>query len=82
MLIHEHDRDNWAIGGELLSERRGAQKDTLPDLDALFRKPVKSPRLSRQPESHQQNRDHGDKAANPDRGRQARPRARGCGAVG
>ena len=37
VLIHEHDRDNWAIGGELLSERQKAP--TLPDLDALFKKP-------------------------------------------
>src|ERR1700761_7360776 len=25
VVIHEHDRDNWAIGGELLSERRSAR---------------------------------------------------------
>ncbi len=43
VLIHEHDKDNWAIGGELLSERRGAPKDSLPDLDALFRKPAEKP---------------------------------------
>jgi 4-oxalocrotonate tautomerase len=40
VVIQEHDRDSWAIGGELLSERRSAQKDALPDLDSLFRKPV------------------------------------------
>jgi 4-oxalocrotonate tautomerase len=41
VLIHEHDRDNWAIGGELLSERRTAKPDdALPDLDALFKKPA------------------------------------------
>jgi len=40
VLIHEHDRDNWAIGGELLSERSSARKEALPDLDALFRKPA------------------------------------------
>jgi 4-oxalocrotonate tautomerase len=41
VLIHEHDRDNWAIGGELLSERRSAKPDdALPDLDSLFRKPA------------------------------------------
>jgi len=39
VLIHEHDRDNWAIGGELLSERQTARGPQLPDLDALFRKP-------------------------------------------
>lgn len=37
VLIHEHDRDNWAIGGELLSERQKAP--ALLDLDALFKKP-------------------------------------------
>ena len=45
VLIHEHDRDNWAIGGELLSERPAARKDdTLPDLDTLFRKPPDKPK--------------------------------------
>jgi 4-oxalocrotonate tautomerase len=39
VLIHEHDRDNWAIGGELLSERQTAQASGLPDLESLFRKP-------------------------------------------
>jgi 4-oxalocrotonate tautomerase len=38
VLIHEHDRDNWAIGGELLSERQKTPE--LLDLDALFKKPV------------------------------------------
>lgn len=38
VLIHEHDRDNWAIGGELLSERQSAP--ALLDLDALFKKPT------------------------------------------
>lgn len=37
VLIQEHDRDNWAIGGELLSERRAASE--IVDLDALFKKP-------------------------------------------
>ena len=42
VLIHEHNRDNWAIGGELLSERHAAKPDdALPDLDALFNKPAK-----------------------------------------
>ena len=39
VLIHEHDRDNWAVGGELLSERRAASEPL--DLDALFKKPAK-----------------------------------------
>ena len=38
VLIHEHDRDNWAIGGELLSERQPPQASGLPDLDSLFKK--------------------------------------------
>ena len=40
VLIHEHDRDNWAIGGELLSERQPAPASGIPDLDSLFRKPA------------------------------------------
>ncbi|MEI9886785.1 MAG: 4-oxalocrotonate tautomerase family protein [Rhizomicrobium sp.] len=43
VLIHEHDRDNWAIGGELLSERQSAQASGLPDLDSLFKKPAEKP---------------------------------------
>ena len=44
VLIQEHDKDNWAIGGELLSERRTARPDdVLPDLDTLFKKPVEKP---------------------------------------
>ncbi|HEY0107219.1 MAG TPA: 4-oxalocrotonate tautomerase family protein [Rhizomicrobium sp.] len=38
VLIEEHDRDNWAIGGELLSDQHRA--DALPDLDSLFKKPA------------------------------------------
>jgi len=39
VLIQEHDRDSWAIGGELLSERVTMKKtDDIPDLDSLFRK--------------------------------------------
>jgi 4-oxalocrotonate tautomerase len=44
VLIQEHDRDSWAIGGELLSERVTAPKsDDLPDLDSLFRKLPEQP---------------------------------------
>ena len=43
VLIQEHDRDSWAIGGELLSERQSAQASGLPDLESLFRKPVAKP---------------------------------------
>ena len=40
VLIQEHDRDNWAIGGELLSERQSSAASQFPDPDSLFRKPV------------------------------------------
>ena len=32
VLIHEHDRDNWAIGGELLSERMPAKAPDVPSV--------------------------------------------------
>jgi 4-oxalocrotonate tautomerase len=48
VLIQEHDRDSWAIGGELLSERQAAKpSDDLPDLDSLFRKMPQAPPASR-----------------------------------
>jgi 4-oxalocrotonate tautomerase len=40
VVIQEHDRDNWAIGGELLSERQRPQTPELLDLDSLFKKPA------------------------------------------
>jgi len=44
VLIEEHDKDNWAIGGELLSERRSTRpNDGLPDLDTLFKRPTEKP---------------------------------------
>ena len=43
VLIQEHDRDSWAIGGVLLSERQAAASPDLPDLESLFRKPVATP---------------------------------------
>ena len=43
VLIHEHDLDNWAIGGELLSERQTPQASGLPDLDSLFKKASEKP---------------------------------------
>ncbi len=49
VLIHEHDRDNWAIGGQLLSERPSAQASGLPDLDSLFRKPADKPAPAKTP---------------------------------
>ena len=38
VVILEHERDSWAIGGELLSERTPARSPDLPDLESLFRK--------------------------------------------
>lgn len=43
VLIQEHDRDSWAIGGELLSERQNSSATQLLDLDSLFRKPSAKP---------------------------------------
>ena len=43
VLIDEHDLDNWAIGGELLSERQSPATSQLPDLDSLFKKPTAKP---------------------------------------
>ena len=40
VLIQEHDRDNWAIGGALLSERQSALPSGLPDLESLFKRPA------------------------------------------
>ena len=56
VLIHEHDRDNWAIGGELLSERQSAQAPL--DLEALFKKPQTKAAPSKSPakSSHQKSR--------------------------
>jgi 4-oxalocrotonate tautomerase len=47
VLIHEHDRDNWAIGGELISERQIATP--FHDLDSLFKIPVEKPVAKAQP---------------------------------
>lgn len=44
VLIQEHDRDNWSIGGELLSERQSSAALQLPDLDSLFKKPTTKPK--------------------------------------
>ena len=46
VLIQEHDRDSWSIGGELLSEKQSAQASGLPDLESLFRKPLAKPSQS------------------------------------
>jgi 4-oxalocrotonate tautomerase len=42
VVIIEHERDSWAIGGELLSERAPAKAAEF-DLDSLFRKPEARP---------------------------------------
>ena len=52
VVIQEHDRDSWSIGGEFLSERITAQpSDDLPDLDSLFRKrpPRPEPKAAAKP---------------------------------
>lgn len=43
VLIQEHEKDSWAIAGELISERTPAKSPDLPDLESLFRKPVEKP---------------------------------------
>ena len=41
VLITEFEKENWAIGGELLSDREPAPKpDDVLDIDALFKKPA------------------------------------------
>lgn len=40
VLIDEFDRENWATGGELHSDRQSGQRTDELDLDALFRKPA------------------------------------------
>ena len=42
ILIEEYERENWASGGELYSDRQSAPKSDEVDLDALFRKPVEA----------------------------------------
>jgi 4-oxalocrotonate tautomerase len=39
VLIEDYERENWAIGGELDSDR-GTAKPAAVDLEAFFRKPV------------------------------------------
>ena len=41
VLIEDYERENWAVGGELDSDRRGGEK--APDIEAYFRKPVAKP---------------------------------------
>jgi len=40
VVIHEHERENWAIGGELFSDRQSTPKAEEFDLDSLFKKPA------------------------------------------
>jgi 4-oxalocrotonate tautomerase len=52
VIVQQHERDSWAIGGELLSERRAAPRDdddALPDLDRLFRKPSPKKTIQKSP---------------------------------
>lgn len=50
VVIQEHDRDSWAIGGEFLSERIiTRQSDDLPDLESLFRKVPARPEAAAKP---------------------------------
>jgi 4-oxalocrotonate tautomerase len=42
ILIEEYERENWASGGELHSDRQATPKNDEVDLDALFRKPVEA----------------------------------------
>src|SRR5258708_18360750 len=40
LLIHEHDRENCAIGGELLTDRQSSSASLSPHLHPLFKKPT------------------------------------------
>jgi 4-oxalocrotonate tautomerase len=41
VIIEEHERENWAMGGELFSDRSSSPKATAEiDLDSLFKKPA------------------------------------------
>ncbi len=40
VVIDEYDRENWATGGELHSDRQSPAKADEVDLDSLFRKPA------------------------------------------
>jgi 4-oxalocrotonate tautomerase len=42
ILIEEYARENWATGGELLSDS-GAEKPVAVDLESFFRKPTEKP---------------------------------------
>jgi 4-oxalocrotonate tautomerase len=42
VIVVEHERDSWAIGGELLSERTPAKAPEF-DLESLFRKAAAKP---------------------------------------
>ena len=42
VVIEEHDRENWATGGELHADRQAASGADVLDLDALFRKPARA----------------------------------------
>jgi 4-oxalocrotonate tautomerase len=41
VIIEEHERENWAMGGELFSDRSSSPKAAAEiDLDNLFKKPA------------------------------------------
>jgi 4-oxalocrotonate tautomerase len=44
VLLDELERENWAIGGELQSDRQSAQRSDELDLDTLFKKPADAPK--------------------------------------
>jgi 4-oxalocrotonate tautomerase len=54
VLIHEHEKENWAIGGELMSDRQSSSGPLLPDLDALFKKPAAKSAPSPAPKASRQ----------------------------
>jgi 4-oxalocrotonate tautomerase len=43
VLIDELERENWAVGGELQSDRPSPRGTDELDLDTLFKKPAASP---------------------------------------
>jgi 4-oxalocrotonate tautomerase len=43
VLIEEFEGANWAVGGELQSDRSGPAKAVAADIDAIFNTPLKAP---------------------------------------
>src|SRR5690348_6238081 len=46
VVLQEHERDNWAIAGERLCDRKSALPTGLPELEAVFGKPKPVPESS------------------------------------